>query len=65
MCNREVHQRTNRVWFHCADMQPICENGQAIYPKGAADIAGQFCAADDLDGEYEQERKRRQKEASK
>lgn len=62
-CHCEVHQGSNRVWFHCQTMTPICEGAAAIYPKNADGIAGLFCGADDLDDEYKLERERRKRQA--
>jgi len=51
-CKYEVHQGSNRVWFHCDGMTPICPGATASYPKDADEIQGRWCGADDLDNEF-------------
>ena len=49
ICHRELHQQSDRSWYHCEDATPECKPGQHEYAGKLSRIKGKWCGADRYD----------------
>ena len=45
-CYREVHQESDRTWFHCEDQTPMCAGAGRQFPRRPDELRGKWCGAD-------------------